>query len=311
VAFLIPSFRLPAFLQAQVEAAARVFLQPEDTPSVDFGTPIGEAALAAPDSVAWQVFRNPLSLFIGGVAAVVLEFAEPAVRSGVWEHSSFRGDPVGRLRRTGLAAMVTVYAARSVAEAMIAGVRSAHDRVAGTTPAGRPYRADDPELLAWVQGTAAFGFLEAFARFVAPLTLAERDRFYAEGMPAARLYGADGAPASTAEMNALFRHIRPRLEPSPHIAEFLDIVRKAPLLPSGLAPVQDMLVRAAVDIVPPWARAILGLGEEWALRPWETPLIATAARVAHSYRLDTSPPAQACVRMGLPPDYLHRARRGR
>jgi uncharacterized protein (DUF2236 family) len=82
--------------------------------------PVGEAALVSPDSVAWRVFKNPLSLFIDGVAAVIMELAEPRVRSGMWEHTTFRVDPVRRLRRTGLAAGVTVYGARSKAEAMIA-----------------------------------------------------------------------------------------------------------------------------------------------------------------------------------------------
>src|SRR5215204_5602813 len=50
---------------------------------------------------SWRVFKNPLSLFIGGLTAVIMELAEPRVRSGVWEHTSFRQNPVQRLRRTG------------------------------------------------------------------------------------------------------------------------------------------------------------------------------------------------------------------
>jgi uncharacterized protein (DUF2236 family) len=64
--------------------------QPEGGPRVDFRQPAGEPALAAPDSVSWRVFKNPVSLFVGGVTAVILELAEPRVRTGVWEHSSFR-----------------------------------------------------------------------------------------------------------------------------------------------------------------------------------------------------------------------------
>jgi uncharacterized protein (DUF2236 family) len=111
----------------------------------------------SPDSVSWRVFKNPLSLFIGGVAAVIMELAEPRVRTGVWEHTTFRTDPIQRLRRTGLAAMVTIYGARGKAEAMIARIRRMHDRVTGLTPAGEIYRANDPELLNWVQATAAYG----------------------------------------------------------------------------------------------------------------------------------------------------------
>ena len=299
-------FILPLGLQPRIEALARDFLQPPGLPRIDFSQPAGEPALAGPDSVSWQVFRNPISLFIGGIAAVLLEFAEPRVRTGVWEHSSFQGNAVGRLRRTGLAAMVTVYGARSVAESMIASVRQAHEKVAGTTPGGDPYRANDPALLDWVQATAAFGFLEAYCSYVAPLSLRQRDLFYAEGKPAGRLYGASGAPTSTSEMNAILRRMRPRLEPSPILFEFLKIMKSAPLLPQAFAPVQAMLIRAAVEIVPDWVRTILGLGAEWRLRPWETPLVKAAATLAGNYRIDSGPSAQACVRMGLPPDYLHK-----
>ena len=148
--------------------------------AVDFTAPKGEPALAAPDSVSWQVFKNPVSLFIGGVTAVLLELAEPHVRSGVWDHTTFRTDPVPRMRRTGLAAMLTVYGPKSKAEAMIAGVGRMHARVEGTTPAGSTYQASDPVLLDWVQATASYGFLEAYHAFVRPLSDADKDRFYAE-----------------------------------------------------------------------------------------------------------------------------------
>src|SRR5215831_14780649 len=150
---------LPWPLKIGLELATRALLDPGDQSSVDFSRPAGEPALVSPDSVSWRVFKNPVSLFIGGVTAVIMELAEPRVRTGVWEHTTFRVDPIRRLRRTGLAAMVTVYGASSKAEAMIARVRRAHDVVAGTTPMGEAYSASDPELLTWVQGTAAYGFL--------------------------------------------------------------------------------------------------------------------------------------------------------
>ena len=36
-------------------------------PKVDFLRPAGAPALYAPDSLAWQIFKNPVSLFIGGI----------------------------------------------------------------------------------------------------------------------------------------------------------------------------------------------------------------------------------------------------
>ena len=85
--------------------------------------------------------------------------------------------------------MVTIYGARSTAEAMIGRVRRMHDRVAGSTPAGKAYRANDPELLNWVQGTAAYGFLQAYHSYARQLSALERDRYYAEGTLAASFYG--------------------------------------------------------------------------------------------------------------------------
>jgi len=76
-----------------------------DQSSADFLQPVGEAALVSPDSISCA-FQEPLSLFIGGVAAVIMELAEPRVGTGVWEHTTFRLDPIRRLRRTGLAGSV-------------------------------------------------------------------------------------------------------------------------------------------------------------------------------------------------------------
>ena len=150
--------------------------------------------------------------------------------------------------------MVTVYGPRSTAEAMIAEVRRLHERVRGTTPAGEPYHANDPELLNWVQATAAFGFAGAYHAYVAPLSAADRNRYYNEGQPSAALYGATGAPASEAEVSALFESMRGRLEPSPVLFEFLDIVRKAPVLPMPLRLAQPLFVAAAVSLTPAWTR---------------------------------------------------------
>jgi uncharacterized protein (DUF2236 family) len=237
---------------------------------------------------------------------VILELAEPRVRSGVWDHTTFRTDPLARMERTGLAAMVTVYGARSVAEKMIAGVSAMHARVGGTTPAGAAYRASDPELLDWVQATAAFGFLEAYAAFVRPVTDAERDRFYAEGVAAGRLYGAVGAPASLADLNAHFEAMRPKLERSEIVFEFLDIMRRARILPAPLGAPQWMFVRAGVEIVPGWARGILGLDASFGLGPWEHRIVSALGAVADRVPVPSSPALQACRRLGLPFGYLYR-----
>jgi uncharacterized protein (DUF2236 family) len=286
-----------------LQAATRALFDLGDQPSADFLRPIGEPALVPPDSISWRVFKNPLALFIGGVAAVIMELAEPRVRTGVWEHTTFRVDPIRRLRRTGLAAMVTIYGARSEAEAMIGGVRRMHDRVVGTTPAGQAYRANDPELLNWVQGTAAYGFLQAYHTYVRPLSDLERDRYYAEGVTAAGLYGASAA-TSEAALAMRFEAMADRLERSDILFEFLAIMRSAPILPLPLRPVQPLLVRAAIDLTPHWLQAMVGLGGH-GLNAWEAAVLRQIGAFADRLVLETNPAVQACRRMRLPANYLY------
>lgn len=299
--------RLPWPLRGPADAAVRDFLSPAGAPDIDFTSPAGEPALVPASSVSWRVFKNPVTLFVGGVAAVLLELAEPRVRAGVWEHTSFRDDPLTRMRRTGLAAMVTVYAARSAAGAMIARVGRMHARVSGVAAEGAPYRADDPELLTWVQATAAFAFVEAYGACVRPLSPDERDRFYAEGRDAAALYGATGAPTSQVELDALFAAMRPKLSRSDVVFEFLDIVRRTPIAPWPARSLQTPLIKAAVAITPADVRAILGLDGAW-LPSWpERESVRLAARAADRVVMDANPAVQACRRLGLPPDWLWRA----
>ena len=298
---------LPPPMQRWIDTAAQALLQPLDAPPLDFTQPRGEEALAGPRSVSWRIFKNPVAVFVGGVAAVILELAEPRVRAGVWDHSSFRADPLRRLQRTGLAAMVTVYGARSVAERMIAGIVRMHGGIAGETPAGEAYHANDAGLLTWVQATACFGFAEAYSRYVCPLSSESFDRLCAEGVPAAHLYGALGAPASGAELRALFASMHGRLEPSPAIFEFLGIMRDAPVFPAPLRPVQRLLVRAAVEMTPGWVRGRLGLTGDHGLRGWERSLVRQMGSLSDKVMLRHGPAAQSCLRLGLPADTLYRS----
>jgi uncharacterized protein (DUF2236 family) len=297
--------RLPWSLQRRLDAAAGAFLNPRQGPRIDFARPPGEEALVGPHSVSWRIFKNPIALYVGGLAAVILELAEPAVRTGVWEHSSFRTDPVGRLQRTALAAMVTVYGARSTAQSMISGVVRMHAKVAGKTPAGIRYSAGDPRLLAWVHTTAAFGIAEAYHQYVEPLSRAEVDTFYREGAPVAELYGALDSPASDAERQALFDSMRGRLEPSPIVFQFLGIMRDAPTFPRPLLWLQRILGRAAVEMIPDGIRECLGLTETYGLRRHEHWIVKAAGAAANRIVLPDSPAAQACVRVGLPVTHLY------
>jgi uncharacterized protein (DUF2236 family) len=298
---------LPRPISLRIDAMAKDFLQPAGM-QMDFTMPAGEPALVPPTSVSWIIFKNPISLFIGGIAAVILEMAEPRVRDGAWNHSSFRTNALKRLQRTGLAAMMTVYGPRSKAEAMIAGVVRMHGRINGKTSEGEAYDANDRDLLNWVQATASFGFLEAYHAYVRPLAMAQRDSLFAEAKPAASLYGAVGAPATQGELDDLLDAMKSRLVASPIVFEFLEIMANVPALPAIARPLQKLLIKAAVDILPDWLRERLGLGKTWSLTPLERVIIKAVARTNDKIILPSSPVVQSCRRLGLPDDYLYRRR---
>lgn len=276
--------------------------------NVDFRVPRGEPAFCAPDSVAWRVYKNPIALGVGGVCAVLLEFADARIRSGVWEHSTFPKDPIGRSERTGIAALVGVYGPRSAARRVIAGVNRMHEHVMGTTPSGEPYRALDPELLAWVGATAGYGFLTAYDRFVEPLDDEEKRRFFAEGKEIAGLFRVETPIASLGDFDALMRRLEPRFEPHPINLEFLDILRSGRAARGVPRSLQRAMAHAAVSILPRVVRERLELGPEYDLSPGGERLVRVAARLAERLPHWRGPAAQACERLGLPRTFLWRGR---
>lgn len=275
---------------------------------IDFANPLGAPAYLGPDSMQWRVFKNPIALGIGGIAAVLLEFADARIRSGVWDHSTFKVDPIGRSRRTGMAAMVGVYAPQAAARRVIQGVTNMHARVEGKTPSGEAYRALDVELLDWVSATAGYGFLTAYDRFVAPLSAEEKTRFYEEGAPISRLYGVQTTLRSDADFFAMMDKLAPRFEPHPIVREFLDIIENG----SGLAGLPRSLkrqfARASVSILPPVVRERLDLGPAYDLSPLAARVIRTLGAIADRVPVTAAPPAQACTRLGLPANFLYRSR---
>jgi uncharacterized protein (DUF2236 family) len=294
---------LPSLLQRRIDDLVQSWLQPDQ--HFDFSTPPGEPALIASDSISWRIFKNPISVFIGGVTAVLLEFAEPRVRDGVWQHSRFQTEPLMRLRRTGLAAMVTVYGPSSKAKAIIAGVVRRHGQISGLTREGEPYHANDPELLDWVQATAAFGFVEAYHTYVRRLTAHQRAALFVEGLPAARLYGATGAPASQDQLDGLFERMRPRIAASPIIFRFLDIMERLAILPMPARSLHHVLLKAAVELLPIWVRERLGLDSHWSLRRPERAFVRALALAGDRIVLPSSPAVQSCRRLGLPDAHLY------
>src|SRR5258708_8216038 len=94
-----------------------------------------------------------LFVLLGGTASLLMQVAHPLVAAGVEQHSDFRRDPFGRLRRTLNTTLAVVYAEPGQARAALRRIDRRHRPVRGTTGEGRTYHAPDPALLLWVQAT--------------------------------------------------------------------------------------------------------------------------------------------------------------
>lgn len=211
--------------------------------------------LFGPQSVVWRVHGDVTTMMVGGIAALLLQMLDPAVLAGVWDHSNFRKDMQGRLRRTARFIALTSYGGRDEAMAAIAHVRSIHARLGGTLPDGTPYRADDPAALAWVHVAEASCFLDAWIRYAEPgMSMADQDRYFAEFAQIAEALGADPVPHSRAEATALIAAMRSRLRADARTRDVARVLlgHRAPSL--AILPAQRLTYGAAIDLLPDWAR---------------------------------------------------------
>ena len=199
-------------------------------------------------------------MMAGGIAALLLQMLHPRALGGVWDHSDVHEDMLGRLRRTARFIAVTTYGEHDAAEAAIAKVRRIHEQVKGTLADGSIYRADDPHLLAWVHVAGACMFLEGWRRYGEPgMSRADQDIYFAQSGEIARLLGADPIPQTRAAAERLVGDFLPELRADGRTRDFRDLVLTAPAPSLAEVGVQKLLISAAVDLLPPWARELHAL----------------------------------------------------
>ena len=108
--------------------------------------------LFGPRSVAWRVHGDVTSMMVGGIAGLMLQMLHPAVLAGVWDHSKFRDDMQGRLRRTARFIATTTYSSREDAEASALAKPRITDRIGPTQGVqpnanANPIANDPPNVL--------------------------------------------------------------------------------------------------------------------------------------------------------------------
>ena len=276
-----------------------------DAGSVDYDHPHGDPGLFGPHSATWRVHADFPGMLAGGLAALTLQTLHPLALAGVWDHSNFRGDLLGRLRRTTAFVGGTTYAPRAQAEALIDHVRQIHLHVTGHGEDGRPYTADDPGLLTWVHVSEAYCFLQGYRRYShVAMPAGAADRYYDEVRRIAEALGARDVPASEHEVTEYFRRIRPELAFTERSRVVLGLLGKVslPVPMAGLS--RDLFLFAGHALLPDWALAMLGH------TPWQRRQARLAAHalwsIAPVFRaaLRDGVASRACRRNGVAPGQL-------
>lgn len=276
---------------------------------VDYDHPVGDPGLFGPDSATWRVHSDFPGMLAGGLAALMLQTLHPLALAGVWDHSNFREDLIGRLRRTTSFVSGTSYAPLDQAQMLIERVKQIHAQVKGVGEDGRPYAADDPDLLTWVHVTEAYSFLQGYRRYShINLPAGAADRYYDEVRRIAEALGARDVPASEAEITTYFRRMHPELRFTERSREVLAVLYRVrlPVPVAGLS--RDVFLQAGAALLPPWADALL---ERTPLQRAQSRLAARALwSVAPVFRmaLPDGIASRACARVGVAGDTLHRWR---
>jgi uncharacterized protein (DUF2236 family) len=153
------------------------------------------AGVFGPGSMVWRIDRE-VAIFLAAGRALLLQLAHPWVAAAVAQHSRSLSDPLGRFQRTFAMVFTMVFGTTDEA---IAAARRLHRRHAAITgvlservgafAAGSLYRANDVAALRWVFATLADSALVAYELVNPPLSLRERERYYAEYRRFAGFFG--------------------------------------------------------------------------------------------------------------------------
>ncbi len=221
--------------------------------------PVSDDALFERDSPIRMVHADVVSMMVGGIRGLLLQMLHPHALQGVLDHSNFRSDMHGRLRRTARFIAVTTFGQRDEAMKAIDRVNRIHGSVSGVLSDGTPYAANNPRTLAWVHVAESTSFLAAYLRHVRPdMPNAAQDEYYRQFAVIARALGADPVPENQREAEALFREMRGDLRASPEAREIARLVLSQK--PEGAPPAMQALLGAeAVALLPPFARSMLAL----------------------------------------------------
>ena len=280
---------------------------PRGQSGIDYDDPPGDPGLFGPDSATWRVHADFPGMLSGGLCALMLQTLHPRALAAVWDHSNFREDLVGRLRRTTAFVAGTTYAGTAEAERLIARVAAIHARISGAMPDGRPYAADEPELLAWVHVSEAHGFLQGYRRYSpGVLPAGAADRYYGEVRRVAEALGARNVPASEAEVRSYLANVQGELRLDARSREVLAVLERMRLPVPMAGASRELFLGAARALLPDWAADMLQLTTAQRLRARASARALRGLSPLFRKALADGTAQRGCRRVGVPEETLYR-----
>lgn len=252
----------------------------------DFKVPAGDPGLFGPDSMVWRVHEHFTAMMVGGLSSLMVQALHPRALAAVWDHSDFRHQLKGRLGRTAYFVAATTYGGRDQALQAIERVNTIHARLSGTDLQGRPYVANEPELIRWVHLVEVTSFLTGYQHLSwRPLTPAQCDQYIAEMTQVGHLLGARQLPVTwQATLDELRAH-RPALVHDDRVKEIVALIQAYPAEPLD-RPFMALVLQAAWDQMPDWALSLLGRRASCEAQRQATRLALQAAGAPVQWMLD-------------------------
>jgi uncharacterized protein (DUF2236 family) len=251
-----------------------------------FATPLGDPGLFGPDSVCWRVHAHFTSMMVGGLSSLMVQALHPRALAAVWDHSDFRTHLKDRLGATAYFVAATTYAGRDMAMRAIDRVNAIHAQVRGVDMKGRPYVANEPELIRWVHLVEVVSFAQAYQHLARqPLSPAELDQYTNEMALIGHWLGANDLPLGYRQTQQALLDYNDQLEFNERTRLILQTIRAYPARWHEQGFIQAVL-KGAEHILPDWALPWLGVSRPCPNEVWMTQVALKAISAPIQWSID-------------------------
>jgi uncharacterized protein (DUF2236 family) len=217
-----------------------------------FKSPVGDPGLFGPQSVVWKVHADFSAMMVGGLSSLMIQALHPRALAAVWDHSNFRQQLKARLGRTALFVASTTYGGVELATKSIERVNAIHAKIGGLDQQGKPYKANEPDLLRWVHLIETVSFLNAYQHLaLRPLSASDCNRYVVEMNKVGEMLGAINLPSTLQDLQHAIAQYEPELDFDERTRETIQSIENYSV---GWTekPFFSLILKSSFDIVPHW-----------------------------------------------------------